>query len=68
MTRIAEDAMSLDEPEGWRILWERAQEEKDPEKLAKLIDEMNQLLSEHEKAAAREERPTPRSKRKRSKP
>ncbi len=60
--------MSLEEPEGWRLLWERAQREKDPEKLAKLIDEMNQLLSEHEKAAAREESPTPRSRRKRSKP
>lgn len=57
--------MSLDEPEGWRLLWGR---EKDPEKLAKLIDEMNQLLSEHEKAAALEETPSPRSKRKRPKP
>lgn len=68
MARIADDAMSVDEPEGWRILWERAQREKDPEKLAKLIDEMNQLLSEHEKAAACEERPTPHSNRKRFKP
>ncbi len=60
--------MSLDEPEGWRLLWGRAQREKDPEKLAKLIDEKNQLLSEHEKAAALEETPSPRSKRKRPKP
>ena len=68
MARIADGAMSLDEPDGWRLLWEWAQREKDPEKLAKLIDEMNQLLSEHEKAAALEETPSPRSKRKRPKP
>jgi hypothetical protein len=40
-----------DEPKGWRLLQERAQQEEDPEKLADLIDEMNRLLTEHEKAA-----------------
>ncbi len=49
-----------DEPKGWRVLQKRAQLEKDPKKLAKLIDEMNQLLAEYEKAAREEEKPTPR--------
>jgi hypothetical protein len=49
--------MSLDEPEGWRRLWEKAQRERDPAKLAAIIDEMNKLLSEHEKAAARNDKP-----------
>jgi len=53
--------MSLDEPEGWRRLWEKAQRERDPAKLAAIIDEMNKLLAEHEKAAARDERPPARS-------
>jgi 23S rRNA maturation mini-RNase III len=53
-----------DEPKGWRQLQERAQREKDPKKLAEIIDEMNQLLTEHEKAAAKEEKPSPRSERK----
>ena len=44
-----------DEPKGWRVLQKRAQLEKDPKKLAKLIDEMNQLLAEYEKAASEEE-------------
>ncbi|MGA8834783.1 MAG: hypothetical protein WB538_04050 [Candidatus Sulfotelmatobacter sp.] len=56
-----------DEPKGWRLLQERAQREKDPEKLAQIIDEMNQLLTEHEKAAAKEEKPSPRSERERPK-
>jgi hypothetical protein len=43
--------MLPNEPKGWRELWERAQQEKDPEKLAELIDQLNHLLSEHEKAA-----------------
>jgi len=53
-----------DEPKGWRQLQERAQREKDRKKLAEIIDEMNQLLTEHEKAAAKEEKPSPRSERK----
>ncbi len=59
--------MPLDEPEGWRSLWERAQQEKDPKKLAELIDQLNQLLTEHEKAAPEEEKPINRTKRARSK-
>jgi len=50
--------MPLDEPKGWRKLWERAQREKDPKKLAALIDQLNQLLSEHEKAAEPEKKLT----------
>ncbi len=60
--------MPLSEPEGWRPLWERAQQEKEPKKLAELIDQLNQLLTEHEKAAAQEEQPIIRSKPMRSKP
>ena len=59
--------MPENEPEGWRSLWERAQQEKDPQKLAELIDQLNQLLTEHEKAAAQDEKPTVRSKPTRSK-
>jgi hypothetical protein len=40
------------EPEGWRQLQEKAQREKDPKKLAALIDQMNQMLAECEKKAA----------------
>jgi len=41
------------EPEGWRELQEKAQQETDPKKLAAIIDEMNRLLSEHEKRVRR---------------
>lgn len=58
--------MPLDEPEGWRWLWERAQQETDPTKLAELIDQLNQLLTAHEKAAAEEENPASRSRRRSS--
>jgi hypothetical protein len=50
--------MLLDEPKGWRRLWESAQRERNPKKLATLIDQMNQLLTEHEKAAEPGKRPT----------
>lgn len=50
-----------DEPKGWRLLQERAQREKDPKKLAELIDQMNQLLTEHEKAAREEEKGGPQA-------
>jgi 23S rRNA maturation mini-RNase III len=46
----------LEEPKGWRQLQQRAQREKDPKKLAQIIDQMNQLLTEHEHAAAKEEK------------
>jgi uncharacterized protein with von Willebrand factor type A (vWA) domain len=46
------------EPKGWRKLQEAAQKEEDPKKLAELIDQLNQLLSEHEKAAAEETKPS----------
>jgi len=59
-------SMPLDEPEGWRWLWERAQQETDPTKLAELIDQLNQLLTAHEKAALEEEKPASRSRRKSS--
>jgi hypothetical protein len=50
-----------DEPKGWRRLQQRAQSERDPKKLAQLIDQMNQLLTEHEKAAASEKKPASHS-------
>ncbi len=58
--------MLPDEPKGWRRLWEAAQAEKDPKKLAELIDQLNQLLSEHEKAAEDETRPRNRPLRQRA--
>ena len=42
----------LDEPKGWRKLQAMAQRENDPQKLASIIDQMNQLLDEHERMAA----------------
>jgi hypothetical protein len=41
--------MELLGPEGWRELWEQAQNERDTSKLLQIIDEMNQLLTEWEK-------------------
>jgi hypothetical protein len=40
------------EPKGWRTLWERAQRERDPQKLDTIIKQLNQLLTEHEKRSA----------------
>lgn len=40
----------LEGPVGWRELWTKAQEESDPRKLKHLIDRLNQLCSEYEKA------------------
>ncbi len=54
---MSNDSTLPDEPKGWRKLWEKAQRERDPKKLAALIDRMNQLLTEHEKAAAQEKKP-----------
>ena len=42
----------LDEPHGWRQLHAMAQQERDPQKLAFLIDQMNSLLDQYEKMAA----------------
>jgi hypothetical protein len=53
----------LEEPKGWKCLQELAQREKDPRRLAQIIDQMNQLLTEQERAAADEERPSARSSR-----
>lgn len=39
----------LPEPQGWRQLHAMAQQERDPQKLAYLIDQMNSLLAQHEK-------------------
>lgn len=38
-------------PPGWTALQERAKQVKDPIELAAIIDEMNDLLAEYEKAA-----------------
>ena len=40
--------MPLNPPPGWNALQERAKRVKDPQELADLIEEMNQLLSEFE--------------------
>jgi hypothetical protein len=37
------------EPEDWRKLWKKAQRERDPKKLDAIIQQMNQLLTAHEK-------------------
>jgi hypothetical protein len=39
----------LDEPKGWRQWQEMALRERDPQKLASIIDQMNRLLDRHEK-------------------
>ena len=39
----------LDEPKGWQILQVMAQRERDPQRLAAIIDQMNQLLDRHER-------------------
>jgi D-serine deaminase-like pyridoxal phosphate-dependent protein len=46
-----QDTMLPDPPPGWTALQERAKQAKDPRQLAAIIDEMNKLLSEYEKAA-----------------
>jgi hypothetical protein len=43
--------MPLKPPPGWNALQERAKKVKDPQELANLIEEMNQLLSEFELTA-----------------
>jgi hypothetical protein len=43
--------MLPDPPPGWTALQERAKQVKDPRELAAIIDEMNKLLAEYEKAA-----------------
>jgi hypothetical protein len=42
----------LREPNGWRKLQAMAQRERDPQKLASIIDQMNCLLDRHEKMTA----------------
>jgi hypothetical protein len=44
----------LDEPHGWRHLHAMAQQERDPQRLAFIIDQMNALLDRQEKMAANE--------------
>jgi hypothetical protein len=41
-----------EEPEGWSTLWTKAQRERDPQKLDSIIEQMNQLLTVHEKRCA----------------
>ncbi|MGA9528112.1 MAG: hypothetical protein WBS24_08355 [Terriglobales bacterium] len=41
----------LSPPPGWADLQERARRTKDPTELAKIIDEMNALLTEYEKTS-----------------
>jgi hypothetical protein len=42
-----------DEPKGWRRLQAKALQERNPEKLALIIDRMNELLDEHERMAVK---------------
>ena len=51
----------LDEPRGWRTLQAMAQRERDPQKLAFMIEEMNRLLDRHERMAATQNAEEPRS-------
>jgi hypothetical protein len=44
--------MLSDEPKGWRCLQEMAQRERDPQRLAVILDQLNHLLDEHERTAA----------------
>jgi hypothetical protein len=44
----------LSSPPGWNALQRRAQQTDDPHELSKIIDEMNRLLSRHEKSSKRE--------------
>lgn len=37
------------EPKGWRKLCEKAQRERNPQKLDAILKQVNQLLTEHEK-------------------
>jgi hypothetical protein len=55
--------MLPDEPEGWRQLQELAQRERDPKKLAAIIDRMNALLDEYEEKARGKKRPGAEPKR-----
>ena len=43
--------MPLNPPPGWLALQEKARRTKDPQELAAVIEEMNQLLTEYEKIA-----------------
>ena len=45
--------MLRDEPKGWKRLQRKAQRERDPQKLALIIDQLNRLLDEHERLAAK---------------
>jgi len=47
----------LEEPEGWSELQQKAQQERDPRRLIKIIDQLNALLTEHEKKIAAYDRP-----------
>jgi hypothetical protein len=43
-----------DEPKGWRKLQAMAQKERNPEKLAAILERMNRLLTAHEKQSSGE--------------
>ena len=44
--------MLRDEQKGWKELQAKAQKERDPQKLALILDQLNRLLDEHERMAA----------------
>jgi hypothetical protein len=43
------------EPKGWRKLQAMAQKERDPKKMAAIIERMNRLLAAHEKRSSTKE-------------
>ena len=48
------------EPKGWKKLWRKAQAERDPKKLIKLLEQLNALLTEQEKRQEEEHTTPPR--------
>jgi hypothetical protein len=53
--------MLRDEPKGWKRLQRKAQRERDPQKLALIIDQLNRLLDEHERMAVARDAGEPRA-------
>ncbi len=48
---VGEICVNLDEPKGWHRLREMAERASDSTNLARIIDEMNRLLDEHQQVA-----------------
>ena len=48
-----------DEPKGWRKLQAMAQKERNPKKLASILERMNRLLTAHEKQSLSKQQAKP---------